>query len=293
MISQTESLRAFVGPRAAEPWRASEDRVIVIAGARGGSGASLVAAGVSLSAAGAGRRTLLVDGNEEIGALHHLLGVTPPVGLGALRGGGRDPRAALSNVMGPLDLLAGGPGTNGAERGSAPPFAPGERRAVFRRVAQLYRDYDIVVIDAGASLDGVIAAGTAGLRRCLAVTGAEPAAVASAYAMLKAIDSAWPGAPVDLVVNRHDDVRARTVFDQVQHAAGRFLARTVNFGGAIPFDEALHAALIAGHPLAQAAAHTGATSAAHALDALASRLIIELEHGERRSMAPLRLTRRP
>ena len=290
MISQTESLRAFVGMRTAEPWRASDDRVIVVAGARGGSGASLIAAGIALAAAGEGRRTLLVDGNEEVGALHHLLGVSPPVGLGALRGGGADPRSAISNIMGPLDLLAGGPGTDGAERGSAPPFAPGERRAVFRRVAQLYRDYDIVVIDAGASLDGVIAAGTPGMRRCLAVTGAEPAAVASAYAMLKAIDSVWPGAPVDLVVNRHDDVRARTVFDQVQHAAGRFLARTVNFGGAVPLDDALHAALIAGQPLAHAAA---GTSAAFAIDALASRLIIELEHGERRSMAPLRLTRRP
>ncbi|MBI2797108.1 MAG: hypothetical protein HYX65_10430 [Gemmatimonadetes bacterium] len=290
MNSQAESLRAFVGLRTAEPWRASDDRVILVAGARGGSGASLIAAGIALAAAGEGRRTLLVDGNEEVGALHHLLGVTPQVGLGALRGGTRDPHAAVGAVAGPLDLLAGGPGKEGAERGSAPPFAPGERRAVFRRVAQLYRNYDVVVLDAGASLDGVIAAGMPGLRRCLAVTGAEPAAVASAYAMLKAIDATWPGAPVDLVVNRHDDVHARTVFDQVQHAAGRFLARAVSFGGAVPHDDGLQAALIAGQPLVEAA--TG-TTAAVAIDAIASRLMQELDHHARRSMAPFRPIRRP
>ena len=211
------------------------------------------------------------------------------MGLGALRGGSRDPRAAVCPVIGPLDLLAGGPGSEGAERGSAPPFAPGERRAVFRRVAQLYRDYDVVVLDAGASLDGVIAAGLPGLRRCIAVTGAEPAAVASAYAMLKAIDATWPGAPVDIVVNRHDDLRARTVFDQVQRAAGRYLARSVNFGGAVPLDEALQAALIAGRPLPEAAV---GTSAAIAIDALASRLLTELDHQSRRSMAPFRPIRR-
>ena len=289
MNSQAESLRAFVGLRTAEPWRASDDRVIVVAGARGGSGASLIAAGVALASAGEGRRTLLVDGNEEVGALHHLLGVTPRLGLGALRGGTRDPQAAVSPVIGPLDLLAGGPGTDGGDLGSAPPFAPSERRAVYRRVAQLYHAYDLVVIDAGASLDGVIAAGLPGLRRCVAVTGADPAAVASAYAMLKAIDSAWPGAPVDVVVNRHDDLRARVVFDQVQHAAGRFLSRTVNFGGAVPLDEVLQAALIAGQPLAEAAA---GTLAAAAIDVLASRLLTELDQPARRSMAPFRPTRR-
>ena len=289
MISQTAQLRAFVGTRAADPWRSSDDRVLIIAGARGGAGASTVAAGIACTAAAEGRRTLLVDADEEVGTHHHRFGVVARSGIGALKPGGGDPSSAVQPIGESLYLLAGGggPGTDGT---MSAPFAPTERRSVFRRVAPLYRDFDVVIIDAGSRLDAVIAAGLAGLRKCVVVSGTEPASVAAAYAMVKGIHLSWPGAPAELLLTRSTDARARAAFADVQGAAGRFLGRTIGFGGVIPDDDTLDAALAAGTPFPAASC---GTRAALALDALAGRLLAELDRDARRSMAPFRPSGRP
>ncbi|MBI3792415.1 MAG: AAA family ATPase [Gemmatimonadetes bacterium] len=289
MISQTEQLRAFVGTRTADPWRASDDRLLVVAGARGGTGTSTVAAGIACVAAAEGRRTLLVDADEASGTHHHRFGVTPTSGIGALRPGGSDAASAVLSLGASLDLLPGGSGTSmDGTLGMA--FAPAERRSVFRRLAPLYRAYDVVIIDAGSRIDAVLAAGLNGLRKCVITSGAEPASVAAAYAMVKGIHLTWPGAPVELVLTRTTEDKARDAFGEVQGAAGRFLGRTIGFGGLIPADDTLEAAIAAGTPFP--AAHEG-TRAAMALDALAGRLLAELDRDARRSMAPFRPTGRP
>ena len=289
MISQTEQLRAFVGTRVADPWRASDDRVLVIAGARGGTGTSTVAAGIACTAAAEGRRTLLVDADEANGTHHHRFGITPTSGIGALKPGGGDPADAIHALGGTLHLLPGGSG-HSMEGALGMPFAPAERRSVFRRLAPVFRSFDVVIIDAGSRLDAVLAAGLNGLRKCVITSGAEAASVAAAYAMVKGVHLTWPGAPVELVLTRTSDDRARDAFAEVQGAAGRFLGRTIGFGGVIPDDDAQQVAMVAGTPFPVA---SGGTPAAVALDALAGRLLAELDRDARRSMAPYRPTGRP
>ena len=289
MISQTEQLRAFVGARTAEAWRASDDRVLVVAGARGGTGASTVAAGIACTAAAEGRRTLLIDADEQTGTHHHRFGVTALTGIGALKPGGGDPATAMQELSPALFLLAGG-GGSAVEGLVSMPFSPAERRTVFRRISNIYRSFDLIVIDAGSRLETVLAAGLTGLRKCVIVSGAEPAGVAAAYAMVKGIHLAWPGAPAEMVVTRAAEDKARDAFAEVQGAAGRFLGRTIGFGGVIPDDPMLEAAIAAGTTFPVA---TGGTRAALALDALAGRLLAELDRDVRRSMAPFRPTGRP
>jgi flagellar biosynthesis protein FlhG len=289
MISQTEQLRAFVGTRVADPWRASDDRVLVVAGARGGTGTSTVAAGIACTAAAEGRRTLLVDADEASGTHHHRFGVHAASGIGALKPGGGDAAGALVSLAPMLDLLPGGSG-QAMDGTLGMSFAPSERRSVFRRLAPVYRGYDVVIIDAGSRLDAVLAAGLNGLRKCVVTSGAEPASVAAAYAMVKGIHLTWPGAPVELVLTRTSEERARDAFAEVQGAAGRFLGRTIGYGGLIPADDTLQAAIAAGTPFPAA---SGGTQAALALDALAGRLLAELDRDARRSMAPFRPTGRP
>jgi flagellar biosynthesis protein FlhG len=289
MISQTDNLRAFVGTRTADPWRASDDRVLVVAGARGGTGTSTVAAGIACTAAAEGRRTLLVDADEANGTHHHRFGVEATSGIGALKPGGHDPMSAVIALGSTLHLLPGGSGAS-MDGALGMPFAPAERRSVFRRLAPIYRGYDVVIIDAGSRLDAVIAAGLNGLRKCIITSGSEPASVAASYAMVKGIHLTWPGAPVELVLTRTSDDKARDAFAEVQGAAGRFLGRTIGFGGVIPDDDTLQTAIAAGTPFPAA---SGGTRAAMALDALAGRLLAELDRDARRSMAPYRPSGRP
>ncbi|HEX7243925.1 MAG TPA: hypothetical protein VF263_26795, partial [Longimicrobiaceae bacterium] len=230
-----------------------------------GGGTSTAAALLALAAAGRGTPTLLVDADEGLGTLPLLLGVRPRGTLGMLRGGATEPRDLLVPLGDTLDLLPGGAGDPGA-----PPLAPAERRALFRRVAALYGGYGLVVVDGGSRLDSVLAACSAGAGRLLAVATPERIALAGAYALLKAVHERVPGLAVEVLLNEADETGVREGFEHLRTAAGLFLDRAVELAGALPSDSSLRAGVGAGMPLQDAAA---ASPTALAADRVAARLL--------------------
>lgn len=277
-----EGLRHFVAATGRKQWRANDGRVVVVGSGKGGSGTSTVAALLGIACSAEGHRTLLVDGDELVGTLHRLLAFDPPHGLGDLHGGAFAPADCVHDFGNELSVLPGGPGTNA--RGSRPThvFSAGERRTLFRRVSQLYGDYDVVIVDAGSRLDAVLTAGAAGARRFIAVGGDGTVAIASSYALVKAINQKWPSTPVDVIVNREDDRRGRHVFDQLQDASSRFLNRNLEFAGTIPEDGDLRSAALTGQSLKLVATHTVGRQAA---SVLARRLLLMLEDGADQTVA--------
>jgi MinD-like ATPase involved in chromosome partitioning or flagellar assembly len=239
MSVQVEGLRRTIGAQAGAEWKPSTVPVIVIAGAIGGIGSSTVATLLALTASQEPRRTLLVDTDENVGSLHRILAVQ---GSGALRGllnPDRTVESLVVQVGAHCDLLPGG---EDSPRAKTLPFDPTARRTAMRRLAQAYEGYDLVVIDAGSRLDGILSAADCGLSRLVVVTGVTPVAIAAAYAVLKTAESRHPGLPVDVLFNRQAPEAARIAFDQVSHAASHFLGRSVGFAGVLPEDPALPSA---------------------------------------------------
>ena len=282
MSTQAEGLRRFVSERGigtGDGWTPSDARVVLVGAGKGGIGTSTVAALLALSFAEQGRRTLLVDGDDQAGTLHHWFGIEPRIGIGALRNTGIDPREAVVQASEMLHLLPGG----GVADGAVPVLSASDRRVIWRRVAALYADHDFVVVDGGCRLETIIAASTAGVRRLAAVSAADPVSLAATYALLKAVEARVPGLPVDFVASRQDEIRARSLYDHVQMASQRWLRRGLNYGGTIPEDVLLRDRLAAGGTFAATAPHTPAASAAVTLG---GRLIAELDDVARRSIAP-------
>ncbi len=265
--SQLDGLRhALAGRPTAERSRgtdASGTIVLVVASGRGGSGTSLVAASLALAASGDGHRTLLIDGDELLGPHALLLGVTAPARWPDLLGGAvraTDLPIALSDS---LALVAGGRSADGA---LATPLSGAERRACFTRLHTLAESYALVVIDAGARLDAVLAAlegGRATPRLVIVTAGQDPIAMASSYALLKAVNARVPQLDIDILANRLDDSTASRVADTLAHGAQQFLARPLSFAGAVPHDLALDAALRAGMPFLDAVTGSPVAVAAH------------------------------
>jgi len=280
MSSQADGLRRFVVERGiGDGWAPSDARVVLVAAGKGGIGTSTVAALLALSFAEQGRRTLLVDGDDQSGTQHHWFGVEPRIGIGALRSSGLEAREGVVQASEMLDLLPGG----GMSDASATLPTTSERRLIWRRVAGLYANYDFVVLDGGCRLDTIVAASNAGVRRLAAVSAADPVALAATYALLKAIDSRISGLPVDFVANGQDEGRARALYDHVQMASQRWLRRSLNYGGTIPEDVQLRERLAAGGTFAGIAPNSPAASAAVTLG---GRLVAELDDVARRSIAP-------
>lgn len=236
------------------------EHVVLVASGKGGVGTSVCAALLALAGASLGRRTLLVDGNEGNGTLHHLLSVRPQRSLDALR----DPRVPVGDVcihLGDAFTLVACKPASGEQLS----LTAADRRAPFERILALADDYDCVVVDGGSRLDGILAVAAAGATRAVLVTDADRIALAANFAVLKVLAAQAPHVRSQVLVNRHDEAVALGAGSQLAEACTRFLGVDVSLAGSIPDDACLRAAVGAGMPIGDAAQDSPAASTMTAL----------------------------
>jgi flagellar biosynthesis protein FlhG len=235
--------------------------VIVVGAGKGGVGTSTVAT-LLASAMSEQQNVLLVETGHQLGVMHHLLGVDPTRTLDDLRAGRAEPEELLVPVANRLTMLSA----------HSPPTAElltsAERKLLFRRTTSLYERFDLVVIDAGATVDSIVTA-CADAGRFLAVTAPDRIAIISTYALIKLLHLRCPHVALEVVTNRCEDEAAVRTVDSLTEACERFLGRPVSFAGAVPDDPNFTNALAAGMSAVEAAA---GSPAADALRVIGNRL---------------------
>jgi MinD-like ATPase involved in chromosome partitioning or flagellar assembly len=264
MSSQLDSLRRFLHTGGARPAPGGRTGALVVGSGKGGSGTSTFAALLALLAAAEGRQTLLVDADRSLPTLHLLLGVEAGPGLGALRGDLAPEQLLVPAAPGLTLLTCGAPLDE-----EAPALGEGEWQALFRRIVPLYGDYERVIVDGGSRLAGVAGAVGAGAGRLLAVTAADRVSLAATHALVKACTARSPGLPTSVALNRTGEGEGRAAFEVVEAGVGHFLARSLDFAGAVPEEPRFRQGVESGLTLQQAAANAALTTA---LRQLAARL---------------------
>jgi len=253
MSSQLAAVRQFMVERGRAAPRPSTPPVIAVGAGKGGVGTSTVAT-LLASAMSERHNVLLVETGNQLGAVHHILGVDPARTLDDLRGGRAAPEDLLIPVAERLTMLsAHTPPT-------AEPVTAAERKLLFRRTASLYERFDLVVIDAGSTVDSILGVCGDGAR-FLAVTASDRISVVSTYALIKLLHLRCPNVTIEIVTNRCDeDVALRTV-ESLTEASAKFLGRPVIFAGAVPDDPHFMKSLGAGLSAIDAAAGSPAADA--------------------------------
>jgi flagellar biosynthesis protein FlhG len=271
MSSQLAAVRQFMVARGRPASRPEPTPPVIVVGAgKGGVGTSTVAA-LLAAAMSDTRSVLLVEAGHQLGIVHHMLGVEPSFTLDDLRAGHAEPEQLLVPVAEGLTLLSA----------HAPPTADAltaaERKLLFRRATTLYERFQLVVVDAGSTVDSIVTSCAEGTR-FLAVTAPDRIAVISTYALIKLLHLRCPNVALEVVANRcEEDAAARTV-DSLTEACERFLGRPVDFAGVVPDDSNFAHALAAGLSAVEAAA---GSPAADALRAIGSRIAPAAETTQR------------
>ena len=228
--------------------------VVVVGAGKGGVGTSTVAA-LLASAMSEAQNVLLVETGHQLGVVHHMLGVEPRLTLDDLRAGRAEPEQLLVPVAERLTLLSA----------HSPPTAnvltAGERKLLFRRTATLYERYQLVVVDAGATVDSIVTACSDGAGRFLAVTAPDRIAVVSTYALVKLLHLRCPNVACEIVANRSDDDGATRTMDMLSAACEQFLRRPIQLAGVVPDDPNFTNALAGGIGVVDAAAGSPAADA--------------------------------
>jgi flagellar biosynthesis protein FlhG len=240
MMDQAAALRAMMAGR--QPLPAAEPAgppTLVVGSGKGGVGKSVVSVLLAERLTRDGRRVLLVDGDQNMGNLHVLLGLGRAARLEQVLSETAAPRDLLTPVTDRIWLL---PADSGAE--TLYSLGSVDRARLHHRLSALYDDFDVVVVDAGPGLESVVRVATMRATRLVVVTAPEPAALTDAYATIKIVHAQLRELPVDILVNRvMDDREGPQTFDRLATAADRFLHRGLRYLGALAEDEAIRRAV--------------------------------------------------
>ena len=212
---------------------------IVVGSGKGGVGKSVVSVMLAAAAAERGREVLLLDGEQNLANLHVMLGVAARGSIESVLGGRTRAQDLVQPVTENFWLL---PSESGAEGLYA--LDALERARLHCRLVELCRRYEVVVVDAGAGIEGVVRAAMLGADRVLLVTAPEPTALMDAHALVKILSLQAPHLPVDVFVNRcADEAEGEAAFTRLAAASEQFLNRRLSLAGILLEEQAISAAV--------------------------------------------------
>jgi flagellar biosynthesis protein FlhG len=239
MTDQAQLLRQMMAERPRPAAVPPGPPTVVVGSGKGGVGKSVVSVLLAGRLAAEGRQVLLVDGSQNLGNLHVLLGVPRAARLEHLLSDRLAVRGLLVPVSDGLTLL---PADSGGEHLYA--MTAVDRARLHHRLSTLYDEFDAVVVDAGAGLESVVRVATMRATRCVIITAPEPAALTDAYATIKIVHLQVADLPIDVLVNRvQDPAEGPQAFERLITATRRFLQRDLRFLGALWEDEAIRRAV--------------------------------------------------
>jgi flagellar biosynthesis protein FlhG len=209
--------------------------VIVVGSGKGGVGKSILSVLLAGELTRRGQRALLLDGSQNLGNLHVMLGVHPRARLEGVLTGEIEPGALVHPVTDRLSLI---PGDSGTETLYA--LGAVDRARLHHRLCGLYDDFDAVVVDAGPGIESVVRLSTMRGTRLLVVTLPEAPALTDAYALIKIVHLQLPSLPMDVVINRARDAsEGEQAYERLATACRRFLSREVELAGVIAEEPAM------------------------------------------------------
>jgi flagellar biosynthesis protein FlhG len=216
------------------PGPGSRARSLCIASGKGGTGKSVLTA--SLASVYAERaRVLVVDADLGVGNAHILHDVAPERSIVDLVEGRASAREIVAPCAPNLDLLPAGSGVSHVAA-----LEPWELARVAGAIGELERDYEWVLVDAGAGISAQTIALAAASERTLLVTTPDVTALTDAYAFLKVLLQRDPRAAPCFVVNRAQSAaEANEVAERLRGATRKFLARDLPCVGWLPDDRAV------------------------------------------------------
>lgn len=222
---------------------------VVVTGGKGGVGKTTIAANLGVELARGGLRVLLVDLDLGLGNLHVALRLSPRACV----------EDALAGTRRLSDCVVAGPGgVHVLPAGSGNPAMAefDERRRLELRdgIAELSRDYDLVLGDSAAGIGPDVLAFAAAADAVLCVTTPDPAALTDAFGLIKALDHhasarARELPTPELVLNLVAGVdEAQRLATKLRGACERFLDRSPALAGWLPRAGAVEACALRQRP---------------------------------------------
>ncbi|WP_039804908.1 MinD/ParA family protein [Azotobacter chroococcum] len=214
-------------------------QVIAVTSGKGGVGKSVAAVNLALALAGLGRRVMLLDGDLAMGNVDVLLGL----------GAERTLADVLAGNCGLEDIVLAGPGgirvvPAASGMRSMVRLSARQQAGLIHAFGRLADQLDVLVVDTASGIDDSTVGFVRAAREVLVVLCDEPASIADAYALIRLLNRDCGVTRFRILANMVAGPReGRELFAKLLRLTEQFLAATLQYVGAVPWDDSLRRAV--------------------------------------------------
>lgn len=230
-VDQAAGLRRMNEPRPV--------RVIAVTSGKGGVGKTNVSVNLAVAMAEEGQRVMLLDADLGLANVDVMLGLHPEYDLSHVIQGQRTLEEII--VTGPAGLQIV-PASSGTKMMAE--LTPVEHAGVIRAFSELNSDLDVLIIDTAAGIADSVVSFSRAAQEVIVVVCDEPASITDAYALIKLLSREYGIQRFRVLANMaHSAQEGRELFAKIARVTERYLDVTLDFIGAVPFDDYLRKAV--------------------------------------------------
>ncbi len=210
-------------------------QVISVTGGKGGVGKTTVSLNLAIALSKLGREVMVLDADLGLANVDVLLGLRPRHNLGNVLEG----TAALEDIIleGPAGVKLV-PATSGLSQMTQ--LSSAEHAGLIHLFEELPYGLDALVIDTAAGISNSVVSFSRAAREIVVVVCDEPASITDAYAFMKLMHRENDRHRFRILANMvHSAAQGRELFTKLLRVSERFLSVSLDYMGAIPFDDVM------------------------------------------------------
>jgi flagellar biosynthesis protein FlhG len=241
-------------------------QVIAVTGGKGGIGKSNISVNISIALAEMRRRVVLLDADLGLANIDVLLGIRAEKTIANVLSGECDLRDILVRGPGGIKIV---PAASGVQHMAS--LNAQQHGAMIQAFSDLSDQIDVLVIDTAAGISDTVVSFVRAAQEILVVVCDEPSSITDAYALIKLLNKEYGISRVRVIANMVANAKeGHHLFMKLSGVCERFLDITMQYAGAIPYDENVRKAIQKQKAVVEFSPHCKASQAyrqiAHKID---------------------------
>lgn len=208
-------------------------KVIAVTGGKGGVGKTNLSVNLSVALAEMQRRVVLMDADLGLANVDVLLGLQARYTLADLLSGERSLQEIMLTGPGGMKVVPAASGLQQMARLSSQQHA-----AIIHAFSELNEQLDVLIVDTAAGISDTVVSFVRAAQEVVVVVCDEPSSITDAYALIKLLHTEHGLFRFRVVANMTRSTQeGLNLYNKLNGVCDRFLDTSLQYLGAVPFDE--------------------------------------------------------